>query len=78
MASRKALAGLLDQLESRGLLHNLGDSVIAAENFEALILEPVKLRAFLLPNTPLHPDETRRQTEAAIDLFLRAFAPTST
>ncbi|MGI3170043.1 TetR/AcrR family transcriptional regulator [Pseudooceanicola sp. C21-150M6] len=74
-ASRWQLAEILQSLLDRGLLAGLGDTQIAAEQFEALVLEPIKLRAFLLPEETVSETQFRTHAQAAIELFLRALDP---
>jgi len=72
-ASRKVLADLLKQLGEKNILPKIKDTETAAEQFEALILEPIKVRAFLLPDTSMKKTQVNRFIESAITTFLSAY-----
>ena len=72
-ASRKVLADLLRKLSEENILPQIKDAEAAAEQFEALILEPIKVRAFLLPDTPMTKSQVNHFIESAITTFLNAY-----
>lgn len=74
-SSRKALATFLEQLKTAGLMPNIDDPAIAAEHFEALILDPIKLRRFLRPGQPIREERMIQFTDAGVEAFLRAYGP---
>lgn len=72
-ASRKVLTDLLKQLGEQNILPQIKDPETAAEQFEALILEPIKVRAFLLTDTTTTKTQINRFIESAITTFLSAY-----
>lgn len=74
-SSRKALTAFLEQLKTAGLMPNIDDPAIAAEHFEALILDPIKLRRFLRPGRPIQEKRVIQFTNAGLEAFLRAYGP---
>lgn len=72
-ASRKVLADLLKQLGEKKILPHIKDPETAAEQFEALVLEPIKVRAFFLTDTTITKKQVNRFIESAITTFLSAY-----
>lgn len=76
-ASRTSLAKLLLQLSEQNILAPIEDLETAAEQFEALVLEPIKVRAFLLTETVIPPADFDAFIRAAIATFLKAYGAKS-
>ncbi|MFK8051152.1 MAG: TetR/AcrR family transcriptional regulator [Halioglobus sp.] len=72
-ASRSSLAKLLLQLSEKKILGPIEHPETAAEQFEALVLEPIKVRAFLLTETKIPPADVDAFVQAAITTFLKAY-----